>query len=179
MRKVVLLAPLASLILVACGSSDEAGEGDSISMGEVAAITQENAIKPEPGQYSVSMEVLEMDIPGAPESAVTMMKDMMGQRAHSYCMTQEDADNGFEEMAKQSQENDDCSFERYEFDGGKLDGKMVCNVPGQGTMTMTIAGTGSATRSEMEMTMEGNMTGMGESTIRLKAIHERTGDCAG
>jgi len=178
MRTIVFLAPIASLMLAGCGSSDEPDGGVSISMEEVAEITQDNAIKPMPGQYSVSMEVLEVDIPGAPESAVNMMKDMMVQRTHSYCLTQADVEDGFEKMAKQLQENDDCSFERYEFDGGKLDGKMVCNVPGQGTMTMTISGTGGATHSEMEVTMEGNMTGMGDSTIRMKATHERIGECA-
>jgi len=178
MRNIVFLAPIASLMLASCGGSDEPDSGESISMEEVAEITQDNAIKPMPGQYSVSMEVLEVDIPGAPESAVNMMKDMMGQGRHSYCLTPADVEDGFENMAKQSQENDDCAFEHYEFDGGKLDGKMVCNLPGQGAMTMTIAGTGGATHSEMEMTMKGNMTGMGDSTIRMKATHDRTGDCA-
>ena len=43
---------------------------------------------------------------------------------------------------------------------------------------MTMAGTATPTSSEMEMTMQGNMSGMGDATIKMKATHERIGDCS-
>ena len=180
MHRTFLTLTAIAIPLAACGSDapDSVDTGDEVSMAEVAARAEASAMKPEPGQYSVSMEVLEVDIPGAPEGAADMMRGMMAGRTHSYCMTQEDVDKGFEEMARQSQENGDCTFQRFDIDGGDFDAQMTCNAEGQGTMTMTMKGKGTPTSSEMDMTMKGNMTGMGDSTIRMKAKHQRTGDCA-
>lgn len=179
MRSTSIIVAALSLSLAACGGDapEEAGSGENLSMEEVANRMESAAVKPQPGQYRVSMEVLEVTIPGAPEGTADMMRGMMGGRSHQYCLTQEDVDKGFENMAKQSQEGD-CTFDRWDIDGGQFDGKMSCSVPGQGTMTMTMSGTGTPTRSEVDMKMEGNMAGMGDSTIRMKATHERVGDCA-
>jgi len=177
----ILFASVATLVLTGCGSpdaGDETGGGESISVEEVAARAKANAVRPEPGEYRVSMEVLEVDIPGAPQGTADMMKDMMGGQTHNYCLRPEDVENGFEEMAKQGQEGD-CSFQRFDVAGGDFDAQMTCNAGGQGTMTMTMKGTGTPTSSEVDMTMKGNMTGMGESTIRMKARHDRIGDCPG
>ena len=178
MRTSLIFASLTALAVTACNdSSDQAQSGD-ISLAEAAERAGESGIKPLAGQYSATMEVLEVSIPGAPEGMADMMQGAMGGRKHSYCLTQEDVDKGFEEMAKQSQENDDCSFERFNVDDGRMDALMICNVEGQGQMTMEMTGTGSPTRSEMDMTMKGDVAGMGEMNMRMKATHERTGDCA-
>lgn len=173
------VVPLASLALMGCGSepADTNADGE-VSIAEAAARAEASGIKPMPGQYKVTVEVLEVEIPGAPDGMADMMRNAMGGNSHTYCMTQEDVDKGFEEMARQSQEGQDCSFERFDIDGGDFDGKMVCNVAGQGSMTMTMNGKGSETRSEMDMTMEGNISGMGDMTMRMKTTHERQGDCA-
>ncbi len=179
MRRFALLASVTAFALAACSSEapETADSGEEVSMEEVAERAKESAIKPEPGQYRVTMEVLEVDVPGAPEGAADMMRGMMAGRSHSYCLTQEDVEKGFEQMARNSQEDDNCSFQRFDIDGGDFDAKMTCDAQGQGTMTMTMKGKGTPTSSEVEMTMKGNMTGMGDSTIRMKASHERTGDC--
>jgi hypothetical protein len=178
MRKSTLVAAVSTLMLAACGGEAGSEGGESLSIEEVTEIAQDSAIKPEPGQYSVTTEVLEVNIPGAPEGMADMMGSTMASNAHSYCLSQEDVDNGFEEMARQSQEGGDCTFERFNIDGGDMDAKMVCNMQGQGQMTMTMNGTGSSTSSEMDMTMEGNITGVGKMNMRMKVTHERTGDCA-
>ena len=177
MRKAVF--GIAPVILMAAGCSSDAPEseaGEGLSMEEVAERAQEAAIKPEPGQYRVNMEVLEVDIPGAPAEIVNMMRGNMAAQSQEYCMTQDDVDKGFEEMARQGQD-ENCSFERFDIDGGDIDAKMSCDLPGQGAMTMTMVGSATPTSSEMEMTMQGNMSGMGEATIKMKATHERIGDC--
>lgn len=173
----ILAAPLA---LAACGgaaddASDDASE--NLSVDEVVERTQAAAIKPMPGQYKVSMEVLEVNIPGAPANLAEMMGDSLGGQTQQYCLTEADVENGFEEMAKRGQDGDNCTFDRWNIDGGNFDGKMTCTVPGQGQMTMTMKGKGSETSSEVDMTMQGNMAGMGDATIRMKATHERIGDC--
>ena len=179
MRKIALLLSFAPLALAACSSEPEASDpGEDLSMEEVAERAKANAMKPEPGQYRVTMEVLEVDVPGAPPQAADMMRTMMGQQSHSYCLTQADVDKGYEEMVRNSQDNSDCTFQRFDIDGGNFDAQMTCQAEGQGTMTMTMSGRGTPTSSEVDMTMKGNMTGMGDSTFRMKAKHERVGDCS-
>lgn len=179
MHKGILFASFATAMLAACGgpegAADESG-GESISVEEVAARAKANAVKPQPGKYKVTMDVLEVDIPGAPEGSVDMMRSMMGGQTHTYCLRPEDVDDGFEAMAKQGQEGD-CDFQRFDVDGGKFDAQMTCRSDEGRAMTMTMNGNGTPTSSEVEMTMKGNMTGMGDSTIHMKARHERIGDC--
>lgn len=165
--------------LATCGGADQeeaAASGDTISMEDAAEIARNSKMKPQPGQYSANIEVLEVDIPGAPEGTADMMRNMMGNTTTKYCLSQEDVEDGFEQMARQSQDGD-CTFERFDVNGGTFDGRMVCNMPGQGSMTMTMRGEGTPTSSTMDMTMEGDIGGMGQSTIRMRATHERVGDC--
>ena len=101
---------------------------------------------------------------------------MMDGQAREYCLTQEDVDKGYEEMARQSQ-GGDCTFERFDVDGGTIDALMVCAGEQSNAMRMAMTGSATPTSSVMTMTMTGDMTGMGESTLRMKATHERVGDC--
>ena len=175
----LVLIPFSAIALASCGGGqpDETSGGD-ISITEAAERAKMSAIKPQPGQYRVTMEVLEISIPGAPANIVEMMKETMAGSTHEYCLTQEDVDKGFEKMARQSQDNDDCSFERFDVNGGDFDAKMVCNVEGQGRTTMTMEGKGTPTSSVMDMRLTGQAGGMGEMNMHMKATHERIGDCS-
>ena len=178
MRQQIITLPALALLLAACGSSDpaaESGEGASDAANSGPAVG--SPVKPQAGLYRTTMEVLEVNMPGAPPQAAGMMKQMMGGRSHEYCLTQADVDKGFEPMVRQSQKDGDCNFKRFNSVGGKIDAQMVCNAGENRTMTMTMNGTATPVRSEMTMTMVGDMMGRGESTIRMKAIHERIGDC--
>ena len=137
-----------------------------------------SGVKPQPGKYRVTMDVLEVSIPGAPANMADMMKQSMAKASHEYCLTQEDVDKGFEEMARRSQRSDDCSFEHFNVSGGDYDAKMVCNVQGQGQMTMTMNGKGTPTSSVVDMHMTGQVGSMGEMNMHMKATHERIGECS-
>lgn len=178
MHVFVFAAPLALLALAGCGEPEPEGtnaDGGGISQSEVAERAR-NTVQPQPGRYRAVMQVLEVDIPGAPEGAGDMLRQMMDGQAHEYCLTQEDVDKGYEEMARQSQDGD-CTFERFDVEGGEIDARMVCTGQESGSMQMAMTGTATPTSSVMNMTMTGNMAGMGESTLRMKATHERVGDC--
>lgn len=171
-------AAVLPLALAACGGEQPAGdEGGDISMADAAERMADNAVKPMAGEYRLTVEVLEVNIPGAPANIADMMRQQMAAQPSQYCLTQEQVDKGFEEMARQGQESGDCSFNRFEVSGGSIDAEMVCNAAGQGTMTMTISGEGTPTRSVMETNMQGNMGEMGDMTIKARATHERIGDC--
>lgn len=179
MRYPTIAAMTLTLALAACsgGEEDKAGSGETVSSEEVAERAR-NVVKPEPGLYRSTVELLEVDIPGAPTGAADMMKGMMGgsDTTSEYCLTQADVDRGFEEMLKNSQ-NGDCTFERFEANGGEIDAVMNCTAQGGNTMRMTMRGTGGATSSEMTMNMETEMPGMGKANMRMTAKHERIGDC--
>jgi len=172
------LIPLVAIALAGCGSDkpDDASGGD-VSMAEAAQRAKASGVKPQPGKYRVTMEMLEVSIPGAPANMADMMKQSMGGTSHEYCLTQEDVDKGFEEMAKRSQDKDNCSFERFDVNGGNFDATMVCEVQGQGRMTMTMNGKGTPTSSVVDMHMTGRAGHMGEMNMHMKATHERIGDC--
>lgn len=181
MRLLLLTVPLAFAALAGCGepepggTSPEASGADGISQAEMAERARDT-IQPEPGQYRAVMEVLEVDIPGAPDGSGEMLREMMDGQSREYCLTQEDVDKGYEEMARQSQDGE-CTFERFDVDGGAIDALMVCTGEQSNTMRMAMTGNATATSSVMNMTMTGDMTGMGESTLRMKATHERVGKC--
>ncbi|GMM92751.1 DUF3617 domain-containing protein [Qipengyuania sp. MTN3-11] len=163
-------------MLAACGNGASDADGDgTISMEEAAREAESGGIKPDPGQYRSTVELVSVDIPNAPPQVVEMMKNSMNGESSEYCLTAEEAEQGFERMARESSEGD-CSFERFDADGGDIDAVMVCNQQG-GQLRMTMEGTGTRTSSQMRMTMEGDMPGMGEMSMTLTADHERIGDC--
>ncbi len=181
MQLLVLAAPLALVALIGCSETEpdsanpvEATTG-GLSKAEVAERARDT-VQPQPGQYRAVMEVLEVDIPGAPEGAGAMLRQMMDGQSHEYCLTQADVDKGYEEMARQSQDGD-CTFERFDVDGGEIDALMVCTGEQSNAIQMAMNGTATPTSSVMNMTMTGDMAGMGDSTLRMKATHERVGDC--
>ena len=180
MRYPTIAAMTLSLALAACSSGeDEPSSGETISTEEVAERARD-AVRPEPGLYRSTVELLEVDMPGAPAGVEDTMKRMMGgsNTASEYCLTQQDVDRGFEEMARKSQQGD-CTFERFDVDGGDIDAAMNCTVQGGQTMRMTMQGTGGPTSSEMTMNMETDMPGVGTANMRMKATHQRIGDCTG
>lgn len=179
--QLTLAAAISALSLAACGSADDAGAdaAGGLSSEEVADRASE-AIRLEPGQYRSTAELVRIDIPGAPAQVVEMMKrSMSGQNTTSeYCLTPEDAANGYEEMAKNSADGE-CSFARFDVDGGDIDAEMVCrNVNGENAR-MTLDGTGTSTSSDMTMTMEMTIPEMGTGTMVMRARHQRIGDCPG
>lgn len=187
-RLSLCLAPLA---LAAC-SSNEAVEADS-SGAEVADAAPEgmgteeivaamkDGVRPLPGQYSSKVELVDLDMPGMPADQLGQMKSMMAgsmAKVTSYCLTKEQAEKGFEEMARNAQDN--CKVESFDVDGGKFSGRMRCSGEGsEGTMTMT--GTGTETGSDMQMAMDMNSASLpgGKMAMKMHVTTQRIGDCEG
>lgn len=174
-----LVAVASTLALAACGSPSADADGDGkITMDEAAAKSDE-MVKPDPGQYRNTVELVNLELPGAPKEVQDMMKQMMGgePKVSEYCLTKEEADKGFEEMAKQSQDNDDCTFEKFEAEGGKIDAVMNCTANGQGTAKMTLNGVGTRTSSQMTMTIDATAPDGKAMKMTMKSNQERIGDC--
>lgn len=187
---------LAALALAACGSGaedsvEEGGADDDVAVvadapeggmsnAEIAA-QMKNVVRPRPGQYSSSAKLVKLEVPGVPEAQVAQLRSMMeGAMAQqgSYCLTQEEADRGFEEMAANSQEG--CKIDSFDADGGAFSGRMTCENEGaNGTVTMK--GTGTPTGSDMVMDMDMSSPGLpgGRMAMTLQVTSRRTGDCEG
>lgn len=175
---------LAPLTVAACGSGgSERGETPAdvpeAMSGDALAAEMKQAVRPLPGQYSSTVELVALDLPGVPAEQVGQLRSMMESamaRTNSYCLTKEEAERGFEEMARESQEN--CRIESFDVDGAKFAGRMSCSGEGaRGTMTMN--GTGSETGSQMAMAMDMQSSDLpgGSMNMKLKVVSQRTGDC--
>lgn len=150
-----LLFPLA---LAACSNSDDVdtagadADGDgSVSMAEAGeAMEASGAVKPMPGLYRISSNVMGQDI------------------TVEQCLTPEMVDGGYEEMMQNNQDGD-CTYEKFELASGNMDAVMVCNVEGAGEMRMEMQG--KVTETTIDMTMK-----MGD--LQFTSRQERIGDCA-
>lgn len=151
-----------SVALSACGGSDvstsdaDADSDGAVSLNEAADVAEASGLKPQPGKYRVT-------------------SDMGGMKTNvEYCLTQEEADRGFEEMMQEGQEGD-CSYEKFELAGNDLDAVMICKTEA-GDMRMAMNGEVSSTSSNFDMNMSGTMGGVSVD-MTMKMQQERIGDC--
>ena len=180
MKKHAGMAGLAlALTLAACGGGTDAdanGDG-AVTTEEMRTAVEANggSIKPEPGQYKMTMSVAKMEIPNAPKGMADMMGDGFGMN-FNYCLTREEADKGFEESIRKGRE-DNCTYERMNLDGGKIDVAMKCNDPDSGRMEGTMTGTVSPTKMDLTFKGKQQMGPMGDAEMEMTIQHERIGDC--
>lgn len=188
MRRSVVIA-VCTFALSACGGSgpdaDPAAGADANGDGEItvaeAIDKSSDMVKPEPGKYRNTVEMVNLEIPGAPKEVQDMMKQVLsaGPQTNEYCLTAEEAEKGFEEMAKQAQNEDECSVERFDAAGGKIDAVMNCKAGREGTARMTLSGVGTKTSSAMTMTIDAKAPDGKTMKMTMKSNQERIGDCAG
>ena len=169
----------AALGLVLASCSGGAGEDTA---GEVSADTvverARDIARPQPGLYRSTTEIIEFDIPGAPPEMKAMLRNSaVSARPTEYCVTAEEAEKGFEDAIRKSQDGD-CDYKRFDVDGGKIAAEMTCRQDGR-TVGLTLSGEGDSTSSEMAMTMKTDMGELGAGTIRAKSRSERIGSCPG
>ncbi|QDK34706.1 MULTISPECIES: DUF3617 domain-containing protein [Sphingomonadaceae] len=167
-----------ALALAACGSKEQKS-GEPKTMDEVkeeAAQLQ----RPRPGQYTQKVEITKMDVPGMPSEAAAQMKTMMAKgQVNQFCLTQAEADKGYRDMFDGIGKGRECSYSRFEVDGGKLDAQMECKSADQGTARIQLAGTVSDQGSDVtvDMNMSGGPAPMGEMKMAMHMTTARLGDC--
>lgn len=174
MARISLFAAAGAVLLAGCsgGNADADGNGD-ITAKEVAAKADAEGVRPQPGLYKATITMTALDVPGMPPE---MKGHGAGQTVTTEsCLTQDDVDKGFEELMKQGQ-NGECTYEKFDLDGGKLDAVMNCKTP-EGSARMTMTGTTTATTADFNAETKMNFEGMGEATMKFSGKHERIGDC--
>lgn len=164
-----------ALMLVGCSSDPDTDGDGKISAEEARAEMANNAVKPEPGQYKVTMTFKSAEIPGAPPEMMDMLGKSMSNTME-YCLTKEEADKGFEDSLTKGQ-GDNCTIERLKMDGGKIDMAMKCDEPATGPMQMTMNGEVTPTSADLTMKMEGKVANSQNAKIEMNMKQQRIGDC--
>lgn len=179
----VLTPVLVALALSGCGGSGEVdadadGDGNVTAAEARAAVEEARAeLKPEPGQYSTTMTLVNAKIPGAPPEMAQMMGNGMN-RSGEYCLTPEMAERGFEDSIKQGQ-SDTCKIDTFTIDSGDVKMAMTCAGEGMGEMAAELTGKVTSTTSDMTMAMTGNIPQLGPVEMTMAFKQERIGDCEG
>jgi len=180
MRPIHAMPLVAAVLLAACGSSADQ-DGDGAISNEEAAAAMGNAVQPQPGQYRVSTNVIEFDVPGLGDEMKQQMKTMMSASAsqeNTFCLTPEEAaKNGPEEMVKSMAEGN-CTFRKFDVSGGNISADMQCTDEAGRVGTVLMEGNMSNSSSDMTMTMDQEVQGMGQMHMKMNVKSERIGDCA-
>jgi hypothetical protein len=134
----------------------------------------------QPGEWTMTTAMTDIEVPGMPEEMVAQMRESMGDQTNTEteCISDEEAANPLQGMFSNNEMGENCDFGESSFEGGVININATCEAPGgqPGTATMAIEGTYTATTMDaemsvnveggpMEMRMSGTMTG------------ERTGEC--
>ncbi|MEE4454525.1 DUF3617 domain-containing protein [Novosphingobium resinovorum] len=179
MTTAVMIAAAGALALAGCGSKEDASDGATRSVEDV----QKEAAKldtPEAGEYRQVVEITRFEVPGMPKEAAEQMKTMMtaGQQS-TICLTKEDAEKGYRDMFRNVGKGDQCSYSKFDVDGGRLDAQMDCQSPQQGKAVMKLNGTvrndGSDVTVDMDMT--GGQAPMRSMKMTMHLTTTRLGDC--
>ena len=180
--RLIHTAPLAAAILLAaCGGDADTNEDGEVSGAEAAAEAA-GAVQPQPGQYRTAFELLEFNVPDAPEALRQQLQAKMGGAAEVAkpivsCLTPEQAAaNGAEQMVKNMTGND-CTIARFDVSGGTLSAETQCPGPNGTTSHSVLDGQMTATSSTMTMTTETEMQGLGKVQMKVRVNSERVGDC--
>ncbi len=172
------IAPLAAaLALAGCGKS-EPDEG-KVGMDEVAAAAGEMP-RPQPGQYSSTIELLDFDVPGLNDAMKQQMRSAAESglaQGNSFCLTEEEAAQGPERMVQNMAESN-CTFQRFDVSGGTIDAQMSCAGEGGITGDVKLTGTMSTQSSSITMDMNQEIPGAGTTHMKMKVDSRRTGECA-
>ncbi len=129
----------------------------------------------EPGEWTMTMEVTDIEAPDAPPQAIEAMRQQPPQ-TDTQCITPEQATN-MDGGIFAPQNNENCENMTADMSGGELAFSATCAVPGAGSMEMTLDGTYDRETINADMEMVMAQTPMGQITMRGTMTGERTGDC--
>lgn len=119
-----------------------------------------------PGQWTSTMTMDSMTMPGVPAGALDAMKG--NPITTSYCLTPQEAEA---EPKKILAADKSCKVDRFSMTGGKIDTAMTCQTD-QGPATMTMTGTYTADSYAMRSNMKA-----GPMTMVSRVTARRLGPC--
>ena len=175
MRRSPIAALAFALALAACsGGEEETDEG-------LDAGALEGAPQMRPGLYESSGTLLEFDVPGVPASQIESVRSMMAETmstASTFCLTQEEIDEGPGRMVQQMAESD-CTVSNLDVSSNSMSGEMQCRGEGGLNGSVKIDGTMRGDSSTMVMETIQSMPGIpGEGArMKMQIDSRRIGEC--
>lgn len=187
---IALAGPLTlalALALAGCGSKDDAAKGGAANDGapkSAEQVKQEAAKldRPEPGEYRQVTEITGLEVPGMPKEMAEQMKSAVkASQEGTFCLTQADADKGFKDMFNDIGKGNQCTYSKFDVDGGNLDAQMECQSQQQGKAVMKLKGTVTDKGSDVTVAMDttGGPPPMGTMKMTMHMTTTRLGDCKG
>jgi hypothetical protein len=177
--------PLAALFfLAACGGEveddDQGARGGSASAAAAEATAQTAAhglVKPRPGQYRSSTQLLDFTTPGLPDPAKAQMRAAFEgglAQGNEFCLTPQQADP---RQMMQNLAESRCSFSRFDAAGSTLSADMACTGADGIGFTVTMAGQMTPDSATMTMDMKRTMENIGAMQMKMRVTSQRIGDC--
>jgi len=178
MNKLLFALPL--IMLAACDNSPDV-EMKNVTAGEVAKEMRKqggNDWFVNPGQWQQTVTLLEIEAPGMPPEAKSMMQKAMDKvQVHKVCLTEAEAKSPKEDFFTGADEN--CRYEHFNWGDGKIDLKLNCKHP-NATQTMVLTGNYQPDNYTTTMTSHTEGGGpMGKMTMKMKVDAKRVGACDG
>ncbi|MVW57158.1 DUF3617 domain-containing protein [Sphingomonas chungangi] len=174
MRSIAPITIVALMALAACSKS-----GDSVSMknASIDEIAKTQSAKIQPGEWEVTVEMVDQTITGGPPDMPTPPK--LPPQTMKTCITPEQVNRpegmfsgGMDGLKK------NCTYDSFSMAGGKIDAKMHCQMPNGMKIEATNSGTFSATEisSDSTSSVTGLPGGMSSSS-HTKMTAKRVGEC--
>jgi len=178
MRHILPFAALTpAVLLAACGGGDVALKNASVE--EVAKqVDAAGGTGFTPGKWQTTAQTIAVDMPGIPAEMKKQMTDAMLNKTEvsTSCITEEQAKNPPAQVLAAS--NGNCKYDNFTMAGGKIDGTLVCAVPGTGgEMKMRMAGTFDGDSFAIDNEMNATTPGGPGMHIKAKTSGKRIGDC--
>ena len=173
---------IACAALAACNKSPEIHEKNASIQQVAEAAGKANAasgIELRAGQWRLSGTVEDMSFPGMPASAQADVKRMMGEKNNfttEYCLTPEEAKRPRGKFFG-GKPSDNCRYESFDMENGKIDAVMRCEGQPSGSMTMKISGTYAPDRYSTMAAMDVAGEGRGGMSMKMRSEAHRIGDC--
>ena len=176
----IVTTACAALALAACssGSEDVDADGDGTVSAEEAEAAMAKVRPLEPGEYTMSMEIVELTDPTMSEEEVAQAKQFfsaMSGMAPPRCLSEEEAKEGMMGVAETIQ-NGDCTIDTLTSSEDGMEGAMTCKGENGNNAKVNMTTTSTGTESEMTMNVV-EPTADGDRTVTMKVGMTRTGDC--
>ena len=143
------------------------------SAADIAAL---EALRPDPGEYRTTGELVSFDVPGIPAGMQGMVKGMMGQafaQSQTQCITDEmSMQDQLAEMAKS-----DCALTDLDVNGNAFTMSMSCKMDDGISGSMVMSGVTNGNSSDIDMDMRMQHPQMGPMNMRIAMTSERIGAC--
>lgn len=134
----------------------------------------------QPGNWEINVGMTDIEVPGATAEQAAMFKDALGSTmSQEQCVSEGENKFDPETMSEAFKQGGDCTIDNFDLDGGVIDGKMSCKMPGDITNEMAITGSINSEAFSMSVATELAQEALpeGKAQVTIEVSGKRIGDC--